>query len=1068
MKRPTPSRILALAAFLGASFTSVAAPEWIWLSKDAKPNEKVTLKKEFEIKGEVKSASLQLTCDNGATAVLNGQKALENPDWMEPSKGDVKAMLKAGKNELRLDARNKDGGAAAVAVLTIETADGQKVIIETHGDWQAAPAGSTDFKPATVIAKYGAGPWGDALARNDKGGKTAKGGGKRNIDNGSGAATDPSEIHVPPGFKVELLYTVPKADQGSWVSMTVDKKGRLLCGDQYGTIYRLTPPAIGSKDATKIEKLDVAIGGAHGLLYAFDSLYVMLNEKGAAEAKGLASGLYRLKDKDGDDHFDSPVLLSECVGGGEHGPHSMQLSPDGKSIFFNCGNHTKLPVNLAISRAKMGSWDEDHLLPRLWDGNGHARGITAPGGYICKTDPDGKKVELFCSGFRNEFDFAFDANGELFAYDADMEWDIGSPWYRPTRINHCVSGGEYGWRSGSGKWPSYYEDSLPEAVDIGPGSPTGVVFGTGAKFPEKYQRALYGNDWTYGTMYAVHFKPDGAGMKAVKEEFVSAKPLPLTDVVINPKDGAMYFGIGGRRSQSGVYRVTYAGKESTAPAPAYALTPEMKQRHELEKLHLEGTGAEAIDKAWPFLASKDHYLRFAARVAIERQPVKLWAERALAEKDPQGIIEASIALARVGRTGNPNPQENGKPAQGTSSGAVGAANAEDAKLLAKILGALDRVLFPTTGVMTETDKMAFFKTSVDRQLQLLRAYQVAFARLGKPDPATCAKVASNFEPYYPSKDALVNRELSQLLIFADSKSVVGKTLALVASAKDDATAIASDELLARNPGYAKAAESAHASRPNLQQIALITSLRNARAGWTPALRKTYFSWFQRTSEWHAGNSFPKFIDHIRTEALANFVTDAAEHTALDELSKKKLPAAPANMVMPKGPGKAYTTDDVVALTQGGMHGRNFEQGKAMFSATLCARCHKFNGDGGSIGPDLTGAGNRYTMRDLAENIIDPSKVISDQYGTEEIELKDGSSVVGRMIVEENGKLFLMTSPLAPDDLTAVNSADVKGRKPFNVSMMPPGLINTLNKDELLDLISFMVSGGNPKDKAFQK
>ena len=137
-------------------------------------------------------------------------------------------------------------------------------------------------------------------------------------------------------------------------------------------------------------------------------------------------------------------------------------------------------------------------------------------------------------------------------------------------------------------------------------------------------------------------------------------------------------------------------------------------------------------------------------------------------------------------------------------------------------------------------------------------------------------------------------------------------------------------------------------------------------------------------------------------------------------------------------------------------------------ATLCARCHKFNGEGGSIGPDLTGAGNRYTMRDLAENIIDPSKVISDQYGTDEIELKDGTSVVGRPIVEENGKLFLMTSPLAPDDLTAVNSADVKGRKPFNISMMPPGLINTMNKDELLDLIAFMVSGGNPKDKAFQK
>jgi len=171
--------------------------------------------------------------------------------------------------------------------------------------------------------------------------------------------------------------------------------------------------------------------------------------------------------------------------------------------------------------------------------------------------------------------------------------------------------------------------------------------------------------------------------------------------------------------------------------------------------------------------------------------------------------------------------------------------------------------------------------------------------------------------------------------------------------------------------------------------------------------------------------------------------------------------------MPKGPGKAWTTDDIVELTKGGLHARNFEQGKAMYAATLCAQCHHFNGTGGNIGPDLTGAGNRYTMRDLAENIIEPSKVISDQYGSEQIELKDGGIIVGRPVVEENGKLFVMTNPFAPNDLTAVPSANVKSRLVFNVSMMPPGLINTLNKDELLDLIAYLVSGGNAKDKAFK-
>ena len=56
---------------------------------------------------------------------------------------------------------------------------------------------------------------------------------------------------------------------------------------------------------------------------------------------------------------------------------------------------------------------------------------------------------------------AFNKAGELFTYDADMEYDFNTPWYRPTRVCHVVSGAEFGWRNGAGKWPSFYPDSLP-------------------------------------------------------------------------------------------------------------------------------------------------------------------------------------------------------------------------------------------------------------------------------------------------------------------------------------------------------------------------------------------------------------------------------------------------------------------------------------------------------------------------------------------------------------------------------------------------------------------------------
>ena len=148
------------------------------------------------------------------------------------------------------------------------------------------------------------------------------------------------------------------------------------------------------------------------------------------------------------------------------------------------------------------------------------------------------------------------------------------------------------------------EDSLPPMIDIGPGSPTGIVFGTGAKFPERYQRALFILDWTFGTIYALHLEPDGASYRAVKEEFLWAKPLGVTDVTIG-RDGALYFTVGGRGSQSALYRVRYTGLESTEPAApraADAGTEARAQRRALEAFHGR-VDAAAVEAAWAALRS---------------------------------------------------------------------------------------------------------------------------------------------------------------------------------------------------------------------------------------------------------------------------------------------------------------------------------------------------------------------------------------------------------------------------------------------------------------------------------
>ena len=837
------------------------------------------------------------------------------------------------------------------------------------------------------------------------------------------SATEPSAMQVAPGFKIELLYSVPKDEQGSWVSLTVDPKGRLIAGDQYGGLYRVTAPPIGTSTGTQVERLNVKVGGAHGLLYAFDSLYVMVNDYDIDQK--AQKGLWRLRDTDGDDQFDEVKFLREMKGAGEHGPHALVLSPDGKSIYFANGNHTDLPTNWEKSR--MVAWGEDHLLPRMWDARGHAKDKYAPGGYIGRTDPEGKEVEIFSIGFRNEFDIAFDQNGELFTSDSDMEWDQGTPWYGPTRINHAVDGGDFGWRSGAGRWPAYYADSLPAVIDIGPGSPTGTVFGTNAKFPANYQRALFAADWTYGTMYAIHLVPDGATFRAEKEEFLSGKPLPLTDVVINSHDGAMYFAVGGRRTQSALYRVTYTGSESTSPAVTPKPTPEAKLRRSLEALHADGLGAEAIDTAWPHLSSPDRFIRFAARVAIEKQPAARWAERALTEKNPQAAIEALIALARVG----------------------------DKSLQPRLIDALSR--------------LDFSKVSRELRLPLLRAWQLAFTRMGPPAPEVAARIAAKFDPLFPHSDALVNRELVSLLIYLNSPSVVAKTIPLLSVSEPivvNPEEIGGAQLIARNDGYGSVVQNVGTSRPDRQQIAYAYALRNAVTGWTPELRVKYFSWFTRTRGWKGGASFDGFLRNIRDEALAH-VDDPAERAALASLSQPPAPTFASSAITPKGPGRSYTVKEAVALMPAKLSGRDFNRGKAMFTATACIVCHRFNGEGGGIGPDISGAGSRYSIRDLLENIIEPSLVISDQYGTEQIVLQDGSMVVGRAVGEENGDLLLMSNPFMPDEKTHVKLAEIKSRKPYNLSMMPPGLINALNPEELQDLLAYILSAGKADDPMFR-
>src|SRR5262249_14219629 len=121
-----------------------------------------------------------------------------------------------------------------------------------------------------------------------------------------GATATPAEsLSVMKGFKAELLYSVPKETQGSWVNMTTDPRGRLIVSDQYGPLYRIPPPAVGGKSSdTRVERLDLPLGGAHGLLWVEDALYVMVNESITLGKVKPKRGLHRVRSKDKGDTFE--------------------------------------------------------------------------------------------------------------------------------------------------------------------------------------------------------------------------------------------------------------------------------------------------------------------------------------------------------------------------------------------------------------------------------------------------------------------------------------------------------------------------------------------------------------------------------------------------------------------------------------------------------------------------------------------------------------------------------------------------------------------------------------------
>lgn len=735
-------RSVIVALLLIAGFASSVAEagdvglqaHWLWSSRFPRIGETIRLRREFTVTSDRRNANLRGLADDQAVVVLDGQRIAQLASARKFTTAKI-ASLTAGKHVVEIEATNRSGAAGVCLQLDWTDGDGQAGRLVTDGDWDVQDSRG-DWRRATSLGLLGIAPWWRPAGELDDYDQWKRAIGKDQEDFAS-------RIRVVPGFQVELLRSSQKGE-GSWVSLTFDGKGRLIVGREGPGILRMTNVSSSRPAERKFELINDKLQECRGLLWAFDSLFANANN---------SKGLYRLRDTDGDDQLDEVKLLKATGGGVGHGRNALALGPDNLIYVIHGNNVLISETDRTIpDHSPLRYMAEDRLRPAFWDRFLFDRDATVPAGYVARTDADGSMWQVVAGGFRNPYGVDFNADGELFTFDADNEGDQGTPWYRPTRINHIVSGGDFGFRQGSANRPGHFAEHLPSILDMGLASPTGVKSGHRSTFPSPYREAMFVCDWSYGRIHAIHLNPDGASYRSRSEVFLEGQPLNVTDMTFGP-DGAMYFVTGGRGTQSGLYRVRPVGHVSNVPGPHEHVENVLhKKRRQLERWHTVADPA-AIEALWPSLGSDDLWLRHAARVALERQPVNEWRERAL--KSPTTLasatttITALLALTRVADESSVQPS-----------------------------------------VSERLNALPFEKLSTEQRLDAWRVYSVAFARRGRPSQDVAKSITDTLAKQYPQELEELNQKLCELLAYLEWPPLVETTIPRLEQAVEQADKLA--------------------------------------------------------------------------------------------------------------------------------------------------------------------------------------------------------------------------------------------------------------------------------------
>lgn len=571
-----------------------APPQWIWPKGEAAEKR---LSRQFTLERSIQAAELRFAADfYHASVSINGTRALSIAPYCQTQTLDVTPWLRRGENEIVIEARPVSGPSAVALSLVVMHHTGPPTVMLSDDKWNAADLGPV---PPEF---WGVGRRGIELSPFE------------NYEQWQQAKTDSTKRAVPkfwtvPGFEVTELR-VAQADEGSWISLAFDTQGRLTIAREDQGFLRMTLDEA-RKSVARVEAVTSDLKECRGLAYDGEWLYANANN---------SLGLYRLQ-IDADGKVQKQESLRQFPGKVGHGRNDIVFDRKSRGLYQIHGDSVDLPKE-----------NFRDLTSPLNESKTKGPGRE---GSLVRCDANGEQWELICAGLRNPYGIDLHRSGEPFTFDADNEFDMGTPWYRPTRILHLMTGGDTGYRESTGVFPPRFHDQpdhAPPLLDIGRSSPTSVMFGYDLKFPEPYKNALFALDWTYGRVIAVHLAPRGETFRAAAELFLQGRPLNVTDVAAGP-DGDMYLITGGRKTQSALYRISYVGAAEQPAARGQhesdAAVYMLSHRHSMHPGFLDG----------------DPVGRHRSRMLLEKQNDldQLWS---MAKKPWASTLLPQLALAR--------------------------------------------------------------------------------------------------------------------------------------------------------------------------------------------------------------------------------------------------------------------------------------------------------------------------------------------------------------------------------------------------------------------------------------